>query len=354
MCTIPPLLTFGPRGRMNHTLPTGQTYGDAPHNPITQDMDRVIDLINHSRGTAFSFEILPPLKGNSIRSVYRVIDKLREFDPKYINITSHHSEAVEVRGADGTVRTVNLRKRPGSVAIASAIQNRYGITAVPHLVCKGFTKDETEYGLIDLNFLEVNNILLLRGDTKRLREPDNPELYHAHATDLQRQVNDFNHGIALDGSPIADIETPFSYGMACYPEMHEDARSMDDDIRYAKLKVEQGAEYLVTQMFFDNAKYYAFVDRMRAEGVTVPIIPGIKPIVLRNQLEVIPRIFHCTFPPEFAAELGRCRTDEEATEVGVEWCTMQCRDLKAHGVPSIHFYTLMASDSIRRVAREIY
>lgn len=317
-------------------------------------MERVIDLINKSRGTAFSFEILPPLKGNSIQSVYRVIDKLRDFDPKYINITSHHSEAIEVRGTDGMMRTVNLRKRPGSVAIASAIQNRYGIAAVPHLVCKGFTKDETEYGLIDLNFLGVNNLLLLRGDVKRLHEPDNAEIYHDHATDLQLQVNNFNRGIALDGSPITDIETPFSYGMACYPEMHEDARSMDDDVRYAKLKVEQGAEYLVTQMFFDNAKYYAFVDRMRAEGVTVPIIPGIKPIVLRDQLEVIPRIFHCTFPPEFAAALGRCRTDEEAKEVGVEWCTAQCRDLVAHGVPSIHFYTLMASDSIRRVAKEIY
>ena len=177
----PPLLTFAP--------------ATTAYNPT----ERVIDLINRSRGTAFSFEILPPLKGNSIRSVYRVIDKLREFDPKYINITSHHGEAIEVRGADGTVRTVNLRKRPGSVAIASAIQNRYGIAAVPHLVCKGFTKDETEYGLIDLNFLEVNNLLLLRGDVKRLREPDDPVLYHAHATDLQRQVNDFNRGIALDG-----------------------------------------------------------------------------------------------------------------------------------------------------------
>ena len=173
-------------------------------------MERVIDLIKKSRGTAFSFEILPPLKGNSIQSVYRVIDKLRDFDPKYINITSHHSEAIEVRGTDGMVRTVNLRKRPGSVAIASAIQNRYGIAAVPHLVCKGFTKDETEYGLIDLNFLGVNNLLLLRGDVKRLHEPDNAEIYHDHATDLQLQVNNFYRGLALDGSPITDIETAFA------------------------------------------------------------------------------------------------------------------------------------------------
>ena len=316
---------------------------------------KVIDLIRDSKSTAFSFEILPPLKGNSIQKVYNVIDKLKEFDPKYINITSHHSEFVYKTLPDGSFQKVNIRKRPGSVAIASAIQNKYGIPAVPHIICKGFTKDETEYALIDLNFLGVNNLLILRGDIKTLEaSQQNPELYHDHATDLQQQVNHFNEGIALDGSKIDGIETPFSYGMACYPEKHEEAPNMESDIYYLKEKVKNGAEYLVTQMFFDNDKYYAFVDRCRAEGITVPIIPGIKPIVIKNQLTVLPKIFRADFPEPFATEFLKFKDDAEAKEVGVEWCIQQCKDLIAHGVPSLHFYTMMASDSVYKIAKEIY
>lgn len=314
----------------------------------------VIDSINNSSGTAFTFEILPPLKGNSIQKVYNVIDKLREFEPKYINITSHHSEYIYKPQPDGSLRKVNIRKRPGSVAIAAAIQNKYGIPAVPHIICKGFTKEETEYALIDLNFLGVHNLLLLRGDVKTLEVERQPELYHQHATDLQQQVNQFNEGILLDGSPIEGIDTPFSYGMACYPEKHEEAPNMESDLRYAKMKVANGASYLVTQMFFDNTKYYDFISRCRAEGIQVPIIPGIKPIVFCNQLTVLPRIFRADIPEPFAAELRKCKTDEEAKEVGVEWCIMQCKDLMAHNVPSLHFYTMMASDSVRRVAQAIY
>lgn len=315
---------------------------------------RVIDLINNSQGTAFSFEILPPLKGNSIQKVYNVIDKLREFDPKYINITSHHSEFIYKTMPDGSFQKVNIRKRPGSVAIASAIQNKYGIPAVPHIICKGFTKDETEYALIDLNFLGVSNLLLLRGDIKTLEVEQNPSLYHEHATDLQQQVNRFNQGLALDGSKIEGIETPFSYGMACYPEKHEEAPNMESDIFYLKEKVRNGADYLVTQMFFDNQKYFSFVARCREEGIEVPIIPGIKPIVFRNQLTVLPRVFRTDIPEPFAAELRKCKTDDEAKEVGVEWCIQQCKELIASGVPSLHFYTMMASDSVRRVAQAIY
>ena len=315
---------------------------------------RVIDLINNSQGTAFSFEILPPLKGNSIQKVYNVIDKLREFDPKYINITSHHSEFIYKTMPDGSFQKVNIRKRPGSVAIASAIQNKYGIPAVPHIICKGFTKDETEYALIDLNFLGVSNLLLLRGDIKTLEVEQNPSLYHEHATDLQQQVNRFNQGLALDGSKIEGIETPFSYGMACYPEKHEEAPNMESDIFYLKEKVGNGADYLVTQMFFDNQKYFSFVARCRKEGIEVPIIPGIKPIVFRNQLTVLPRVFRTDIPEPFAAELRKCKTDDEAKEVGVEWCIQQCKELIASGVPSLHFYTMMASDSVRRVAQAIY
>lgn len=315
---------------------------------------KVIDLINNSKGTAFSFEILPPLKGNSIQKVYNVIDKLIEFDPQYINITSHHSEFIYKTLPDGSFQKVNIRKRPGSVAIASAIQNKYGITAVPHIICKGFTKDETEYALIDLNFLGVYDLLLLRGDIKTLETPQDPTQYHEHATDLQQQVNDFNNGIAVDGSTFEANETPFSYGMACYPEKHEEAPNMESDIFYLKEKVKNGADYLVTQMFFDNEKYYAFVNRCRAEGITVPIIPGIKPIVFKSQLTVLPKVFRSDIPEAFASELRKCKDDAEAREVGVEWCIAQCEDLIAHGVPSLHFYTMMASESVRRVAKAIY
>lgn len=316
---------------------------------------KVIDLIQGSGKTAFSFEILPPLKGNSIQKVYNVIDKLREFDPKYINITSHHSEYIYKTLPDGKMEKVNIRKRPGSVAIASAIQNKYNITAVPHIICKGFTKEETEYALIDLNFLGVYDLLLLRGDIKTLEAADaNNKLYHNHATDLQEQINNFNKGIAVDGSTFEANETPFSYGMACYPEKHEEAPNMDSDIHYLKQKVANGADYLVTQMFFDNQKYYDFVERCRAEGIQVPIIPGIKPVVFKNQLTVLPKIFRSDIPEPFASELRKCNTDEEAREVGVEWCINQCKDLVAHGVPSLHFYTMMATDSVYRVAKEIY
>lgn len=315
----------------------------------------VLESILAANAPIFSFEILPPLKGNSIERVYKVIDKLRDFNPRYINITSHHSEAMFVPQPDGSHRRVVTRKRPGTVAIAAAIQQKYGIPAVPHIICKGFTKEETEYALLDLNFLGIQNLLLLRGDSKSLDTAhQDPNLYHEHASDLQLQVNNFNQGRAIDGSLLSGIDTPFSYGMACYPEKHEEAPNMEFDLRMARLKQDQGAQYLVTQMFFNNQKYYDFVEAARAAGITIPIIPGIKPVVLKNQLTVLPRVFSCDIPEEFASALRQAKDDAEATEVGVEWCLQQCRDLIAHGVPGLHFYTLLASDSVKRVAREIF
>lgn len=316
---------------------------------------KVIDLIKNSKEPIFSFEILPPLKGNSIQKVYHVIDKLREFDPKYINITAHHSEIVYLPQPDGNLKKTTVRKRPGTVAIAAAIQNKYGIQAVSHIICKGFTKEETEYALLDLNFLGITNLLLLRGDSKPLDiAAKDLYLYNEHATDLQEQVNRFNQGISLDGSKIEGIETPFSYGMACYPEKHEEAPNMESDLFYLKEKVRNGADYVVTQMFFDNEKYYAFVDRCRQEGIEVPIIPGIKPVVFKNQLNVLPKVFRTDIPEAFASELRKCENDEEVKAVGVEWCKAQCKDLLAHGVLGLHFYTFMASDSVYKVAKEIY
>ena len=315
----------------------------------------VIEYNPHKGKPVFSFEILPPLKGNSIYKVFNIIDKLKEFAPSYINITSHHSEYVMKEQPDGSFRRISVRKRPGTVAIAAAIQNKYGIPAVPHIICKGFTKEETEYALLDLNFLGISNLLVLRGDCKSLEtQHQNPDLYHEHAIELQEQINLFNKGISLDGTPLEGIETPFSYGMACYPEKHEEAPNMESDLYWAKKKVENGASYLVTQMFFDNRKYFDFVAKAREAGITVPIIPGIKPIKHMSQLTVLPRIFRSEIPEEFAKEIRKCKNDEEVALVGVEWGVNQCKDLVAHGVEGLHFYSLMASDSVKKIAEQIY
>ena len=316
---------------------------------------KVIDLIHSNKKTAFSFEILPPLKGTGIEKLYQTIDTLREFDPKYINITTHRSEYVYKDLGNGLFQRNRLRRRPGTVAVAAAIQNKYNITVVPHILCSGFTREETEYVLLDLQFLNITELLVLRGDKAKHESVFTPEGdgYH-HAIELQEQINNFNKGIFVDGSEMKVTNSPFSYGVACYPEKHEEAPNMESDIYYLKEKVKNGAEYLVTQMFFDNKKYYAFVDRCRAEGITVPIIPGIKPIVFKNQLTVLPKIFRADIPEPFATELRKCKDDAEAKEVGVEWCIQQCKDLIVHGVPSLHFYTMMASDSVYKIAKEIY
>lgn len=314
----------------------------------------VIEKIQSAGGkTAFSFELLPPLKGNGIETVYRTIDTLREFDPKYINITTHRSELVFREKPDGLFERVAERHRPGTVAIAAAIQNKYKIPVVPHIICSGFTKEETEYALIDLQFLGITDLLLLRGD-KGKHEKEFSPTGHRYATELQQQVNQFNKGFFLDGSQMKSKITPFSYGMACYPEKHEEAPNLDSDLQYAKQKVESGAEYLVTQMFFDNQKYFDFVEKCKENGIHVPIIPGIKPITLQNQMTVLPKIFHTDIPEAFAAELRNCKSDADAVEVGVEWCIQQAKDLIAHGVPSIHFYSMMATQSVKRVAQAVY
>ena len=315
---------------------------------------KVIEHIKNSKSTAFSFEVLPPLKGNSIASVYATIDKLREFDPKYINITTHRSEYVYKDTDDGLFKRVITRNRPGTVAIAAAIQNRYGITAVPHIICSGFSKYEIEYSLIDLNFLGIYDLLILRGDKAKHEQyftplPDG----YSHAIELQQQVNMFNRGYFLDGSRTS-IATPFSYGVAGYPEKHDEAPNMEQDLMRLKAKVDAGADYVVTQMFFDNAKFFAFVDKCREAGITVPIIPGIKPINLVNQLTVLPKVFHVDLPEALAAELGKCKDNKEAVEVGVEWGIMQAREMEGEGVPGIHFYSMMAAESGYRTRKAVY
>ena len=316
---------------------------------------KVTELIQSNKETAFSFEVLPPLKGNSIEKVFHTIDLLREFDPKYINITTHRSEIVYRDTDDGLYKRISERRRPGTVAIAAAIQNKYQIPAVPHVICSGFTKSETEYVLIDLSFLGIYDIFILRGDKAKHESCFIPTADgHEHAIDLQRQVNRFNEGYFLDGTRRELNAIPFSYGVAGYPEKHDEAPNMQSDIAWLKAKVDAGADYVVTQMFFYNERYFQSVESCRQAGIHVPIIPGIKPITACSQLTVLPKIFHIDLPEPLAVELAKCKSDEEAKEVGIEWCTLQAKALKASGVPSIHFYSMAAAQSIKRIAQQVY
>ncbi len=316
---------------------------------------KITELIQNNKETAFSFEVLPPLKGNSIEKVFNTIDLLREFDPKYINITTHRSEITYRDTDDGLYKRISERRRPGTVAIAAAIQNKYQIPAVPHIICSGFTKSETEYVLIDLSFLGIYDIFILRGDKAKHEPRFMPAADgHEHAIDLQRQVNRFNEGYFLDGSKMEQDNMPFTYGVAGYPEKHDEAPNMKSDIEWLKAKVDAGADYVVTQMFFDNRRYFKFVEDCRQVGIKVPIIPGIKPITACSQLTVLPKIFHIDLPESLTQELKKCKNDAEAKEVGIEWCTMQAKELKNAGVPSIHFYSMAAAQSIKRIAKEVY
>ena len=316
---------------------------------------RVIDLINSTDRTAFSFEILPPLKGTGIEKVYQDIDTLREFAPKYINITTHRSEYVYKDLGNGIFQRNRLRRRPGTVAVAAAIQNKYGITVVPHILCSGFTREETEYVLLDLQFLGITDLLVLRGDKAKHESVFTPEPNgYSHAIELEEQINNFNKGIFVDGSEMKITNTPFSYGVACYPEKHEEAPNLSTDIYWLKQKVEAGAEYAVTQLFYDNRKYFDFVERVRKEGITIPIIPGIKPLKRLSQLSRIPKTFKVDIPEELTKEVLKCKDDQAVQQVGIEWCIQQCKELIAYGVPSIPFYSVSAADSIKEVAKQIY
>ncbi len=316
---------------------------------------KIIDLIKNNGRTAFSFEVLPPLKGTGIDKVYQTIDTLREFDPKYINITTHRSEYVYKELGNGLFQRNRIRRRPGTVAVAAAIHNKYGIRVVPHVVCSGFTREDIEYMLLDLQFLGITDLLVLRGDKAKHESVFTPEEGgYSHAIELQEQINRFNRGVFEDGSEIKVTNTPFSYGVACYPEKHEEAPNMDSDLYWLKRKMEAGAEYAVTQLFFDNRKYFSFVERARKAGIGIPIIPGIKPFKKLSQLSVIPKTFKVDLPEELASEALKCKTDEDARQVGIEWCKQQCKELIANGVPSLHFYSVGAADSIREVAKDIF
>ena len=304
--------------------------------------------------TAFSFEVLPPVRGKSIEQVFKTIDRLMPFNPAYINITTHRSEVVYREVADGVFQRSFERKRPGTVAIAAALKGRYGVPTVPHLICSGFSKAEIENELIDLSYLGITNLLVLRGDRAKGENSFVPVAGgHAHAVELCQQVEEFNRGRMLDGEEHEPLHR-FSFGVAGYPEKHEEAMNLDIDIEYLKAKIDAGAQYVVTQMFFDNSRYFAFVERCRAAGITVPIIPGIKPLTSLTQQALLPKTFHIDLPMDLAKELRRCTSNDDVKALGVEWGIQQARELKAAAVPSIHFYSMNAAASVEAIAKAVY
>ena len=316
---------------------------------------KVTQIIEEAGKTVFSFELLPPLKGKDASRINRTIESLMEYEPKYINITTHRDEIEYKEQPDGTIRKRIARKRPGTVAIAASIQHKYGIPVVPHLVCGGFTRSETEYILIDLDFLGIVNVLALRGDGLKGEAVFTPETEgHAHADELVTQIANLRKGQYLDPDLRNNHPMNFCIGVAGYPEKHMEAPNIDTDLMYLKQKVDAGADYIVTQMFFDNQVYFRFVEKCREMGITVPIIPGIKPIALKNQLTVLPKIFSIDMPNELVRELSRCHTDEDAKKVGTEWAIQQSRELVAAGVPSLHIYTYGISDNVKDIVKAVF
>ena len=302
---------------------------------------KVTDHIKESKETGVSFEILPPLKGKTINSIYDHLDPLMEFKPAFINVTYHRSEQVFKKKADGTFDKVEVRKRPGTVGICAAIMNHYKVDAVPHLICGGFSKQETEAALIDLAFLGIDNVLVLRGDAAKNETLFEPEINgHRYASDLLKQVVNLNNGIYLEEDIRDGSKTNFCIGVAGYPEKHFEAPNLQIDLKYLKAKVDAGADYVTTQMFFDNNKYFEFVKACKEAGIDIPIIPGLKPITTKKQLSVLPRTFHVDIPTDLSNEILKCKTDADVEVVGTEWLLMQSQELKKYGVPVLHYYTL--------------
>ncbi len=326
--------------------------------PVTEAtiIMKVIDHLNQAKGkTLFSIEILPPLKGKSINSIYEAIDPLLEYKPSFIDVTYHREEYVYKKRAGGFLEKITVRKRPGTVGICAAVMNKYRIDAVPHIICGGFSKEETENALIDLSFLGIDNVLLLRGDSIKTEGAFTPETNgNAYASDLIEQVVHMNKGKFIDDDVLDAEPTNFCIGVAGYPEKHFEAPNLQTDLNYLKQKVDAGAEYIVTQMFFDNKKYFEFVDKCRAAGINVPIIPGIKVLATKKQLTVLPSLFHIDIPNDLADLVAKADTAEKVKEAGIEWAISQCKELYKAKVPCLHFYTMGNSNTCKRVTEKIF
>jgi methylenetetrahydrofolate reductase (NADPH) len=315
---------------------------------------KVTEHIAQAKNTLISFEVLPPLKGKGIDALYKHLDPLMEYKPSYINVTYHRSEHLFKKRADGSFEKVVVRKRPGTESICAAIMNRYNVDTVPHLICGGFSINETEDALINLRYLGIDNVLVLRGDAAKNETAFEPEPGgHKYASDLLKQVINLNAGIYLEEDLKGTQKTEFCVGVAGYPEKHFEAPNMQTDLQYLKNKVDLGADYIVTQMFFDNSKFYSFEKACRETGITVPIIPGIKPIYSRKQLTMLPKTFYIDLPAELSNEILKCKTDEDVEQVGTEWLLHQSRDLKKNGVPVLHYYTLGKPQIVANVVKEL-
>ncbi len=311
----------------------------------------VIEKIKEAKKPLFTFELLPPLKGHSLERIYEAIERLLEFEPAYINFTSHRNEVVFRERPDGLMERHTVRKRPGTIALAAAVKYKYNVTVVPHVLCGGFSREETENVLIEMNFLGIDDVLALRGDPQKGSRVFIPETNgHKYTSELVAQIKDMNRGRYLD-----EIEnstpTSFCVGVAGYPEKHIESANKKLDIEKLKLKVDAGADYIVTQMFFDNKKFYTFRDECREAGITVPIIPGIKPITAMNDINLLPQTFNIDIPEELADLLHKCKSNGEARMIGIEWATMQSKDLLKNDIPGIHYYTLGLSDNICRIVK---
>ena len=317
---------------------------------------KVIEHIEKAAGkTQFSFEILPPLKGQNIQSVFDGIDPLMEFKPPFIDVTYHREEYVYEEMENGLLQKKVVRKRPGTVGICAAIQNKYDVDAIPHILCGGFTKEDTENFLVDLGFLGIDNVMALRGDAVKSETYFTPEKDgHAYASDLVTQITSLNNGNYLDNSLLNSTPSDFCIGVAGYPEKHMEAPNFESDLHFLKKKIKNGATYVVTQMFFDNKKYFKFVENCRAAGITVPIIPGLKPLSTKKQLNMIPHRFNAELPEELIKEVLKCKNNSEVKQVGVEWCLMQSKELLTHKIPFLHYYSMGKSENIRAIASELF
>ncbi|MBX2844324.1 MAG: methylenetetrahydrofolate reductase [NAD(P)H] [Flammeovirgaceae bacterium] len=316
---------------------------------------KVTEYIKSGKKTLFSFEILPPLKGQSIKDFFDAIDPLMEFNPSFIDVTYHREEYVYKSRGNGLLEKITTKKRPGTVGICAALMNKYKVDTVPHIICGGFSREETENALFDLNFLGIENVLLIRGDSIKSEGRFVPEPNgNAYAIDLLAQVADMNRGNYLGEEIQNKNTTNFCIGVAGYPEKHFEAPNLVTDLKYLKQKVDMGADYIVTQMFFDNQKYIQFVNDCREMGIDVPIVPGLKPITTKKQLSILPSIFHIDMPEELVEAVDKCKDNAQVREVGVEWCIQQSKDLIKFGVPCLHYYSMGKSGSVKKIASAVF
>ena len=317
---------------------------------------KVTAHIKNAKGkTLFSFELLPPNKGETIQSLYNAIDPLMEFKPPFIEVTYHREDFTYVERPDGLLEKKTTRKRPGTLGISAAIQHKYGVDAIPHILCGGFTKEETEDLLIDLGFIGIDNIVALRGDAMHSETYFKPEKGgHAYASELVEQISSMNKGIYLEPGLESPGATDFCIGVAGYPEKHMEAPSLDHDLKMLKAKVDKGADYIITQMFFDNQKYFEFVDKCKAADIHVPIIPGLKPISTKKQLNLLPHRFHVDLPGDLVSAVEACSDNKGVYEVGIEWCIKQSKELMDAGVPILHYYTMSRPKNIKEIAKALF